>query len=162
FKDQIKDYQTREVATLLGELTEAMEDLKAAGKDREQEMSKRWRASYDYGLARLGMQVAFLQESTTRLGSGRTDPPPRPPHRLGDVACGGAPAGGAGRPGRRRRPAPAPSASPVTRKSASASWRRSTPTRRGRYSPGAPGPRPWGWNGGRSSNPEAPGIFSTA
>jgi hypothetical protein len=79
FKDEIKDYQTREVAALLGELNEALEDLKNAGKDRDKEMSKRWQANYDYVLARMEMQIAYLYEYTTMLGSMRKELPARDP-----------------------------------------------------------------------------------
>ena len=78
FKDEIKDYQTREVAALLGELTEALDDLKAVGKERAKE-PKRWQANYDYILARLEMQIAYLYEYTTLLGSMRKELPPRDP-----------------------------------------------------------------------------------
>jgi hypothetical protein len=79
FKDEIKSYQTSEIATLLADLTEALEDLKGIGKERDKETSRRWQANYDYILARLQMQIAYLYEYTTMLGSMRKDLPPRDP-----------------------------------------------------------------------------------
>lgn len=79
FKDELKDYQMREVAGLIGDLTELVEDLKTAGKDRDKETSKRWQANYDYVLARLQMQLAYLYEYTTLLGAMRKDLPMRDP-----------------------------------------------------------------------------------
>jgi hypothetical protein len=53
-----------------------MQDL--AG-ERGKETSKRWQANYDYVLARLEMQIAYLYEYTTMLGSMRKELPPRDP-----------------------------------------------------------------------------------
>lgn len=79
FKDEIRDYQTKEVAGMLGELSEALDELKIAAKDRDKEKSKRWQANYDFVLARLEMQVAYLYEYTTMLGSMRKELPERDP-----------------------------------------------------------------------------------
>lgn len=76
FRDEIKDYQTREVATVLGELSDALDDLKAAGKERDKEMSKRWQANYDFVLARLEAHMAYLYEYTSMLGAMRRELPP--------------------------------------------------------------------------------------
>ena len=79
FKEEIKQYQMSEVATLIGELNEALEDLRAAGKERDQEGSKRWQAHYDYIHARLLLQLAYLNEYNALLGAMRKDLPPRDP-----------------------------------------------------------------------------------
>jgi hypothetical protein len=79
FKDRIRNIQTTEVAVLLNELNEALEDLKDAGKERAQETSRRWQATYDYVLARMEMQIAYLYEYTTMLGAMRIDLPAHDP-----------------------------------------------------------------------------------
>ena len=50
--------------------TEALEDLRKAGEERDKEESKRWQAHYDYVPARLMLQIAYLYEYQSLLGSG--------------------------------------------------------------------------------------------
>jgi hypothetical protein len=79
-KQAVKDYQEKEVARTMRELDEALEDLRAAGKDgRAKEKSKRWQANYDYILARLAAQQAYLFEYNSLLGQMRKDLPEKGP-----------------------------------------------------------------------------------
>lgn len=66
----------RKVAVILGGLTEALEELKGAEEEKEKE-SKRWKANYDFMLARLQAQIAFLYEYQSMLGQMRKELPPR-------------------------------------------------------------------------------------
>jgi hypothetical protein len=77
FKNQILNHE-REVARLLGRLTEALEELKTAGEMRDA-APRRWQANYDFMLARLEAQVAFLYEYQSMLGQMRKEFPPRNP-----------------------------------------------------------------------------------
>jgi hypothetical protein len=63
FKDQVTEYQRKEVAGVQRELTEAFDSLKKAGtpEARAQE-SKRWQAHYDFILARLQEELAYFNE----------------------------------------------------------------------------------------------------
>jgi len=72
----------RAIAVLLDELMEAEKDLMAAGEDKEKE-SKRWQANYDFMLARLQAQIAYLFEYQSMLGQIRKDFPPREPGQGG-------------------------------------------------------------------------------
>jgi hypothetical protein len=77
FKAQVlKDNQ--EVAVLLAGLEEALEELKKAGADRNNE-TKRWQANYDFVLARLEAQLAYLYEYQYWVGQLRKELPPRDP-----------------------------------------------------------------------------------
>lgn len=79
-KQVVKDYQEKEVARTMRELDEALQDLLAAGKEgRAKEPSKRWQAHYDYILARLEAQMAYLYEYNSLLGQMRKDLPPKGP-----------------------------------------------------------------------------------
>jgi hypothetical protein len=77
--EEIKTYQTLVLAPMLAELTEALEELQEAGKERAKEPSRRWQANYDYVLARLLLQLACLYEYSSLLGEMRRDPPPLDP-----------------------------------------------------------------------------------
>ena len=68
----------RQVARMMGRLNEALEELKAAGEMREAE-PKRWQANYDFILARVEAQIAFLYEYQSMLGQMRKEFPPRDP-----------------------------------------------------------------------------------
>jgi hypothetical protein len=71
FKQEITDYQRKELAEVQYMLDEALKDLKKAGvpEERAKEKSRRWLAHYDYVLARLNMQLAFFNEYQGLLGS---------------------------------------------------------------------------------------------
>jgi hypothetical protein len=72
----------RDVARLMGRLTEALEELKNAGNMRDA-APKRWQANYDFMLARLEAQIAFLYEYQSMLGQMRKEFPPRDPNLHG-------------------------------------------------------------------------------
>ena len=80
FKNEVKDYQEKEVAGVMRELEETLDDLKAAGRERGKEKSKRWLANYDYILARLEAQIAYLYEYNSLLGAMRKELPERGPN----------------------------------------------------------------------------------
>jgi hypothetical protein len=77
FKTQVADNQ-RDVARIMGRLTEALEELEAAGETRDAE-PKRWQANYDFMKARLQAEIAFLYEYESMLGQMRKEFPPRDP-----------------------------------------------------------------------------------
>ena len=60
-------------AELLLELQLAKRALEKAGEKREEELSPRWQAHYDYVLAQLGARIAFLEEYSLMLGKIRKD-----------------------------------------------------------------------------------------
>ena len=77
----VKDYQEKEVAKTIRELEEAMDELRAAGKQgRKDETSKRWQANYDYVLARMAAQIAYLYEYDSALGEMRKELPEKGPN----------------------------------------------------------------------------------
>jgi hypothetical protein len=63
-------------------LKEALEDLEQVAKDRKKEPSKRWRAHYDYVMARLKSRLIYLMEYDFLLAQIRTDS--LPPLEQGD------------------------------------------------------------------------------
>jgi hypothetical protein len=77
FKDGVQDNQ-RDVARIMGRLTEVLEELEAAGETRDAE-PKRWQANYDFMKARLQAEIAFLYEYESMLGQMRKEFPPRDP-----------------------------------------------------------------------------------
>jgi hypothetical protein len=77
FKAQILDDE-RKVADILLTLNEALEELKAAGAGRGQ-APKRWQANYDFMLARVQAQIAYLYEYQSMLGQMRKEFPRRDP-----------------------------------------------------------------------------------
>jgi hypothetical protein len=80
FKEMVKSYQEKEVAGVTRELEETLDDLKRAGKERAKDKSKRWQANYDYILARLEAQIAYLYEYNSLLGAMRKELPERGPN----------------------------------------------------------------------------------
>jgi hypothetical protein len=68
----------RNVARIIGLLNDSLEELRTAGEMRSAE-PKRWQANYDYTLARLQEQIAFLYEFQSMLGDMRKEFPPRDP-----------------------------------------------------------------------------------
>jgi hypothetical protein len=63
-------------------LKEALEELKAAGKKRSKEPSKRWQAMYDYVLARLMARLIYVSEYNYVLAQIRTDSLPDLPEGM--------------------------------------------------------------------------------
>ncbi len=72
-KMQILDYQKKEVAPVESDLSDALEELQKAGEDKDKEPSKRWRANYDYVLARLKARIAYVHEYNYIFGQIRKD-----------------------------------------------------------------------------------------
>jgi hypothetical protein len=77
FKTQVLEDE-RMVADILLPLNETLEELKAAGSERDQ-APKRWQANYDFMLARLQAQIAYLYEYQSMLGQMRKEFPRRDP-----------------------------------------------------------------------------------
>jgi hypothetical protein len=65
--ERILEHQ-KKIAQAMTALREIGDELKSAGAQRDQEPSKRWQAHYDYLLARLHLQIAFLYEYQSALG----------------------------------------------------------------------------------------------
>jgi hypothetical protein len=79
-KKVILDYQKKEVAPAESDLSDAMEELRKAGEDKDKETSKRWRANYEYVLARLLNRIVYVHEYNYMFGQVRKDAlPPRDP-----------------------------------------------------------------------------------
>jgi hypothetical protein len=68
-KDQVLARE-RAVARLIGQLTELLEALEKAGAARDKE-PRRWQANYDYVLAQLQAQLAYLYEYQSMMGQFR-------------------------------------------------------------------------------------------
>jgi hypothetical protein len=81
FKTEITNYQRQELAGTQRVLEEALTDLRSAGapEKRAEETSKRWLANYDYTLARLEEQLAYINEYNGLLGQMKQALPPRDP-----------------------------------------------------------------------------------
>ncbi len=77
FKNAIQDDQKR-VASILRVLEEELDSLKKAG-EMKKDAPKRLQANYDFVLARLQMQIAYVYEYTSMLGAMRKEFPPRDP-----------------------------------------------------------------------------------
>jgi hypothetical protein len=81
FKGRVEENE-RHVARMMGPLQDALEELKnAAGKENELRDAEplRWQANYDFMLARLEAEIAFLFEYQSMLGQMRKELPPRDP-----------------------------------------------------------------------------------
>jgi hypothetical protein len=76
-KDRVEANE-RDVARIIGRLREALEEMQNAAEGRAAE-PKRWQANYDFLLARLQEQIAFLFEYQSMLGQMRKEFPPRDP-----------------------------------------------------------------------------------
>jgi hypothetical protein len=77
FKAQVTDYQKAEVARVQRELDEALADLKSAGTPEARAAEpRRWQAHYDYVLARLEAELAYLNEYQGLLGQLKKELPP--------------------------------------------------------------------------------------
>ncbi|MFN6052876.1 MAG: hypothetical protein ACK47R_18765, partial [Planctomycetia bacterium] len=68
----------KEVALMMLGLTEALDALKKLEEKKDEE-SKRWQANYDFVLARLEAQVAYLFEYQSALGQMRKELPAHDP-----------------------------------------------------------------------------------
>jgi hypothetical protein len=77
FKTEVENRE-RAIASILGELMEVYDDLKLAKKMRDKE-TKRWQANYDFTVARMETQIAFLYEFQSMLGQIRKELPMRDP-----------------------------------------------------------------------------------
>jgi len=82
FKDQVLN-DGREVARILSALDDVMKELEDAGKEFREKESKRVQVNYDYILARLQAQIAYLYEYQSMLGQMRKEYPPRDPATQG-------------------------------------------------------------------------------
>jgi hypothetical protein len=78
FKAQIMKDQT-ELANEIQKLKDALDELVAAGKEHRANESKRWQANYDYAVARLEAQIAYMIEYQALVGSLRKELPARDP-----------------------------------------------------------------------------------
>jgi hypothetical protein len=67
----------KEPARAFNELQGQLEALQEAGEQRAEEKSKRWRANYDYVLARLEARLAYVYEYNYMLGMIRKDALPK-------------------------------------------------------------------------------------
>ncbi len=75
FKDGVlKD--ERQVAKIMGQLFEVEDELLSVKGEKEKE-SMRWQANYDFILARVQAQIAYLFEYQSMLGAMRKEYPPR-------------------------------------------------------------------------------------
>ena len=73
FKDMV-ERDERKVADMMQKCEDALNELKAAGEKRDLE-TKRWQANYDFTLARLEAQYAYLFEYDSMLGQLRKQMP---------------------------------------------------------------------------------------
>ena len=80
FKKRVENDE-RHVAMLMRAVEDALMKLREPKvvEARENEKSKRWQANYDFMLARVEMQYAYLFEYQSMLGSMRKEFPPRNP-----------------------------------------------------------------------------------
>jgi hypothetical protein len=81
FKDQIEANE-RDVARIIATLRDAQEELENAKEMRSGE-PKRWQANFDFMLARVEAEIAFLYEYQSALGRMRKEFPPRDPNLHG-------------------------------------------------------------------------------
>lgn len=77
FKGQVLNDE-KDVARIMARLNAAHEEMKTMAEQRDAE-PKRWQAAYDFMLARLEAQIAYLYEYQSMLGQMRKELPPRDP-----------------------------------------------------------------------------------
>ncbi len=83
FKDTV-EMEGRNVARLLGAIEDALEELqKADVVEAKKDEPARWKANYDFMLARIEMEHAYLYEYDSMLGQIRKEFPPRDPNLHG-------------------------------------------------------------------------------
>ncbi|HZY91070.1 MAG TPA: hypothetical protein VFE78_39975, partial [Gemmataceae bacterium] len=78
FKNNVAN-DGRQVARVMLNLGEVLDELKEAGDKGRAAEPKRWQANYDFVLARLQAQIAYLYEYQSMLGQMRKEFPPRDP-----------------------------------------------------------------------------------
>jgi hypothetical protein len=77
FKDRVENDERR-VALLIRAIEDALDELQAEPvKEARGSESKRWQANYDFILARMELEYAYLFEYQSMLGSMRKELPPR-------------------------------------------------------------------------------------
>ncbi len=81
FKAEVKKHED-DVADMMAACSDALETLKAAGETRDKE-TKRWQVNYDFTLARLEAQYAYLFEYQSMLGQMRKQEPDLAPGQNG-------------------------------------------------------------------------------
>jgi hypothetical protein len=77
FKNNLENVGRR-VASVLRLLEEELDNMKLAAEERDK-APKRWQANYDFILARLMAQIAYVYEYSSMLGSMRKEFPTRDP-----------------------------------------------------------------------------------
>jgi hypothetical protein len=77
-KKQVDDDQKKVAKVVIGELMDESESLKALADSRKDE-TKRWQATYDYVVARMEAQLAYLNEYQAVLGQIKKGMPPPDP-----------------------------------------------------------------------------------
>jgi hypothetical protein len=84
FKNRVEEDERR-VAMLMRAVEDALNELHdpKVVEARENEKSKRWQANYDFMLARVELEYAYLFEYQSMLGSIRKEFPPRDPQLHG-------------------------------------------------------------------------------
>ncbi len=84
FKNRVENDE-RHVALLMRAIDDALNELRdpKVVEARESEKSKRWQANYDFMLARVQLEYAYLFEYQSMLGSIRKEFPPRDPELHG-------------------------------------------------------------------------------
>jgi len=83
FKDRVEEDERR-VARIMGALEDALSQLRDSKVVEARAMeSKRWQANYDFMLARVQLEYAYLFEYQSMLGSMRKEFPPRDPELHG-------------------------------------------------------------------------------
>jgi hypothetical protein len=78
FKEMVAN-DGRQVARVMLNLGEVLDELKDAGDKGREAEPKRWQANYDFVLARLQSQIAYLYEYQSMLGQMRKEFPQRDP-----------------------------------------------------------------------------------
>jgi hypothetical protein len=75
FKNQVLNDE-KDVARIMSRLNHALEDMQAVAAKRDAE-PVRWQANYDFMVARLEAEIAYLYEYQSMLGQMRKELPPR-------------------------------------------------------------------------------------
>jgi len=72
------EIEERDIARIMRELNDVYDELKDVKKLRAEE-TRRWQAHYDFTVARMEEQIAYLFEYQSMLGQLRKELPPRDP-----------------------------------------------------------------------------------
>lgn len=78
FKEMVAN-DGKQVARIMSSLDEVLDELQTAGEKGRAAEPKRWQANYDFVLARLQAQIAYLYEYQSMLGQMRKELPPYDP-----------------------------------------------------------------------------------